>query len=75
MIEEYNKPYLPKRGREMKTGKEIVDSWHEQASTAWFKTDMDDLKKRIDAALQLARAEGEMVGWENAKKLANAILK
>lgn len=71
MIESYDREG---KGEKMKTGKEIVGSWHEQASTAWFKTDMDDLKERIDAALREARAEGEMTGWENARKLADAIL-
>lgn len=70
-IEEYNTPYLPKRGREMKTGKEIVDSWREQLGPVERK---DFLEERIDAALREARREGNIQGWEEAQKMANVML-
>lgn len=51
------------------TGKEIVDSWHEQKEFKAFrniteKPSFTDLEKRIDEALGKARTEGEIAGAE-----------
>lgn len=55
----------------LKTGKEIVDAWYGQKEFKAFKnitekTSFTDLEDKIDAALQEARAEGEIAGWEKA---------
>lgn len=72
MIEEYNKSG---KDEEMKTGKAITEEWIKKIKEPSFHPGYAALLiTMIDAALQEARAEGEIVGWENANKMVKVML-
>ena len=65
------------KDEEMKTGKAIIDNWRVQPGGVnvglhFYDLGIEELEKRIDAALRETRAEGEIVGWEKAFKMVKA---